>query len=67
MIIDCGRCAMAGTDACEDCVVTALVGEGGLFALVEEEQRAIEAMSKVGLVPPIRLVENAEHAVNASP
>jgi len=57
MIIDCDRCVMANTDACGGCVVSALVGNAGVFALAEEEAMAIEAMSRVGLVPPLRLVE----------
>jgi len=56
MIIDCHTCDMRRTHACDDCVVAVLVGDDGILELVEAEQAAIESMSKVGLVSPIRLV-----------
>lgn len=56
MIIDCHTCDMRETNACDDCVVSALVGENGILELAEAEQAAIDSMSKVGLVSPIRLV-----------
>jgi hypothetical protein len=56
MIIECSRCAVRGTDACEDCIVTALCGPGGILELAEEERAAIDAMSTMGLVAPIRMV-----------
>ena len=55
MIIDCADCRMQHTRACEDCVVTALMGPGGVLELADEEKSAIDAMSKIGLVSPIRL------------
>jgi hypothetical protein len=58
MIIDCNTCDMRETNACEDCVVSALVGDSGILELVEAEQAAIDSMSRVGLVSPIRLVVN---------
>ena len=60
MIIDCQTCDMRETSTCDDCVVSALVGEDGILELAEAEQSAIESMSRVGLVAPIRLVVN-EH------
>jgi hypothetical protein len=57
MIIDCDRCAMSETDACKDCVVGALVGHNGILELADTERHAIEALSRVGLISPIRLVE----------
>ncbi|MCL1597809.1 MAG: hypothetical protein M3094_01395 [Actinomycetia bacterium] len=65
MIIDCDRCVMVNTDACDGCVVSALVGSTGVLALAEEEAQAIEAMSRVGLVPPLRLVEGGERAADS--
>jgi hypothetical protein len=56
MIIECSRCAVRETDACEDCIVTALCGPGGILELAEEERAAIDAMSTMGLVAPIRMV-----------
>jgi hypothetical protein len=55
MIIDCGCCSAQNTDACDDCIVTALCVPGGLLELAEEERTAIDAMSSVGLIAPIRL------------
>jgi hypothetical protein len=56
MIIDCHTCDMRRTKACDDCVVAVLVGDDGILELVAAEQAAIESMSRVGLVSPIRLV-----------
>ena len=56
MIIDCDRCTMFETEACKDCVVGALVGHNGILELADTERRAIEALSRVGLISPIRLV-----------
>ena len=55
MIIDCHECEMQDTSACQDCVVSVLVGEDGILELLEAERAAIETMSNVGLVSPIRL------------
>lgn len=57
MIIDCDKCTMLETDACTDCVVGALVGHTGILELADTERHAIEALSRVGLISPIRLVE----------
>ncbi len=48
---------MRETNACDDCVVSALVADNGILELVEAEQAALESMSRVGLIAPIRLVE----------
>ena len=56
MIIDCDLCVARHTDACEDCIVTALCGPGGVLELADDERAAIDAMSDAGLVAPIRLV-----------
>ena len=55
MIIDCDTCDMRHTRTCDDCIVTALLGEHGILNLAEEEMTAIEELSRVGLVSPIRL------------
>ncbi len=60
MIIDCQTCDMRETNACDDCVVSALVDEHGILELVEAEQAAIESMARVGLVAPIRLAVNEQ-------
>jgi hypothetical protein len=48
---------MSGTEACKDCVVEALVGHEGILELADTERNAIDALSSVGLISPIRLVE----------
>lgn len=62
MIIDCDECTMNRTDVCDDCVVRALVGDTGILALADEERRAIDVMSSVGLISPIRLVVRGERS-----
>ena len=55
MIIDCSTCVARSTPACDDCIVSAMCGPGGVLELDAEEQAAIESMSDIGLVKPIRL------------
>ena len=55
MIIDCETCDMRQTRTCDDCIVTALIGEHGILDLADEEKAAIDELSRVGLVSPIRL------------
>ena len=67
MIIDCNTCDMRETSACSDCVVSVLVGDNGILELAEAEQRAIDSMSRVGLVSPIRLIVNdRDRAIGSS-
>jgi len=56
MIIDCDTCDMQHTKTCDDCVVTALLGKDGILELAVDERTAIDELSKVGLIAPIRLV-----------
>lgn len=65
MIIDCGDCSEQHTEACNDCVVTALVGEGGILELAKAERAAIDELSRVGLVAPIRLTPRRQRASGA--
>jgi hypothetical protein len=63
MLIDCDACAARGP-ACEDCVVTVLLGAppvrqadaGSGIDLDGDEQAAIAVLAGSGLVPPLRLV-----------
>lgn len=56
MIIDCDSCEMRDL-ACDDCVVTALLGSPpGAVELDEGEHAALDALAGSGLVPPLRLV-----------
>jgi hypothetical protein len=62
MIIDCDECSMQHTEACRDCVVTALVKDGGIVELAEAERAALDELSRVGLVSPIRLASVPQQA-----
>ena len=64
MIIDCGSCAVAGL-ACDDCVVSVLLGPGVptrapadpvLAYVADEHAAALRVLADSGLVPPLRLV-----------
>ena len=57
MIIDCASCEMRDI-ACDDCVVSALLGGGAdtELELDDAEQRALDTLADQGLVPPLRLV-----------
>ncbi len=55
MLIDCDQCAMRETSACDDCVVTVLLGERPVD-LGDAHQEAIRHLSDQGLVPKLRLV-----------
>jgi hypothetical protein len=55
MLIDCDQCAMNGTSACDDCVVTFLLADGPL-ELEEAEVSALANLAGEGLVPRLRLV-----------
>ena len=58
MIIDCDQCVMQYTVACDDCVVTALIGKlEGPVELDKAESDALRVLSDVGLVAPLRLVK----------
>jgi hypothetical protein len=54
--IDCAECVMAGTAACDDCVVTFIVGrEAGEAVVVDADaERALRALGDSGLVPRLR-------------
>jgi hypothetical protein len=56
LTIDCGDCAMAGTTACEDCVVSFIVNRapGDAVVVDAEEERALRALGDSGLVPRLR-------------
>ena len=59
MLIDCDSCLMDGTDACGDCVVPVLLGEGPM-ELDPVEHRALGALADAGLVPRLRLIVDEE-------
>jgi hypothetical protein len=60
MIIDCDTCEVRGL-ACDDCVVSVLLGAPGAPGaprpeLDESERLALDVLAGSGLVPPLRLV-----------
>ena len=54
--IDCADCALEGTGACADCVVTWLIerDDGGAVIIDVAEVRALRALQHGGLVPRLR-------------
>ncbi len=57
--VDCDTCA-ARDVACDDCVVSVLLGaSGGAVDLDRDEQAALDALADSGLVPPLRLIQGA--------
>lgn len=55
MLIDCEQCAMKDTSACDDCVVSCLLG-GGPVDMSDSQAVALENLAEEGLVPRLRLV-----------
>jgi hypothetical protein len=54
--VDCDRCIARGP-ACDDCVITVLLGPpAGKVDLDSDERAALSALAEQGLVPPLRLV-----------
>ena len=53
MVIDCDECVMQATAACDDCVVTHILGREPGHAVVLDlaEERALRTMTEAGLVP----------------
>ena len=58
LTIDCAECSLEGTDACDDCVVTFLLGHHADEAVVIDvaEARAVRLLGQAGLVPSLRHV-----------
>ena len=56
LTIDCDDCRMRDTDACDDCVVTFVVGRrpGEALVIDVEEERAVRMLARAGLVPALR-------------
>ena len=56
LVISCDTCVMQHSDACADCLVSALCGGPEEPALMFdlEEQRALRLLANAGLVPTIR-------------
>lgn len=58
MIIDCGTCVVR-PGACDDCMVSVLLGLPDDCAFQPDEQAALEVLVGEGMVPPLRLVAMA--------
>ena len=56
LTIDCDRCTMQHTDACDDCVVTFICSRQPDEAVVVDfdELRALRMLGDAGLVPTLR-------------
>ena len=54
--IDCDECVMAGTNACDDCVVSFILRRepGEALIIDAEEERALRSLQGGGLVPELR-------------
>jgi hypothetical protein len=61
MVIDCEECVMNGTSACDDCMVTFLVGRDRGQAVVfdADEERDLRLLQREGLVPKLRLIKRS--------
>jgi hypothetical protein len=65
VVIDCDTCAVRGP-ACDDCVVTVLLGPPPESGFDLEEERALAVLADSGLVPRLRMVTPVS-AVDALP
>jgi hypothetical protein len=56
LTIDCDRCSLRDTAACDDCIVTFLLGREPDDAVVidADEARAMRMLERAGLVPTLR-------------
>ncbi len=53
--IDCDTCVVRGL-ACQDCVISVLLGPPPDVSLDDDEMRALDVLADSGLVPPLRMV-----------
>ena len=61
LTIDCDCCELQGSTACDDCVVSFLLGREPDDALVidADEARAMRLLGRAGLVPTLRFSTGA--------
>ena len=61
LTIDCECCVLQGPSACDDCVVTFLLGREPEDAVVidADEARAMRMLERAGLVPTLRFSSRA--------
>lgn len=61
MLIDCDGCAMQHSSACDDCVVTFILGaQPGPLELDDSEHEALSNLASEGLVPRLRLISRRD-------
>jgi hypothetical protein len=61
MLIDCDQCVMQHTNACDDCIVTALLAPTeGVVDLIDTEAVALRNLADAGMVAPLRLVRRPD-------
>lgn len=53
--IDCDTCQVRGL-ACNDCMVTVLLGPPPEMGFDDDERRALSVLAEGGLIPPLRMV-----------
>ncbi len=67
LVVDCDRCSVRGV-GCPDCVVTFLLGGPPDDVLLDpDERRALDVLSRAGLVPPLRMVQAVDSRAGADP
>lgn len=61
LVIDCDCCSLQFTEACDDCVVSFLLGREPDDAVVidADEARAMRMLERAGLVPTLRFSTQA--------
>jgi hypothetical protein len=59
--ISCDECVLGPGPACDDCVVSFVVGNdvGGALVIDAEEVRAVRMLGAAGLVPELRFTRRA--------
>ncbi|MCE7011983.1 hypothetical protein LWC34_55615 [Kibdelosporangium philippinense] len=55
MLVDCDSCEVRGK-ACQECVVSVLLGPPSMVSLDSSEQQAIDVLASAGMVPKLRLI-----------
>ena len=55
MLIDCDTCTMRAI-ACEDCVVTVILGRPPALEFDDAESQALAVLADGGLIPHLRLL-----------
>ena len=63
MQIDCRQCEMFETDACDDCLVTALLHPPSIPVEIDDDlDPSLQALSGAGLIPVLKFRPRVEPA-----